>query len=162
MSVCDRAYNHKVVKSWRSEDYKRAAHRSPYEQVRLRGAMTCEALNRGEKPPTHFGYRRPTPNTCADCGKIVARQSVRCQDCYHKTLESPHGTPARYTNHKCRCAECRRAWREYMREYMYRTGRNLTHFRPACPRCSVLQMPDALYCAECGCRLYPAFRCRDE
>ena len=26
-----------------------------------------------------------------------------------------HGTPAEYTNHKCRCDECRDAWRVYMK-----------------------------------------------
>lgn len=28
-----------------------------------------------------------------------------------------HGTPGGYTNHRCRCDECRTAWREYRRGY---------------------------------------------
>jgi hypothetical protein len=29
-----------------------------------------------------------------------------------------HGTVSGYTNLKCRCEPCRKAWREYMREYL--------------------------------------------
>jgi hypothetical protein len=32
------------------------------------------------------------------------------------TFGSPHGTKSRYTNGKCRCPRCRRAWREGTRE----------------------------------------------
>jgi hypothetical protein len=32
--------------------------------------------------------------------------------------ESRHGTPSEYVNHKCRCAECKRAWANYNRERM--------------------------------------------
>ena len=31
--------------------------------------------------------------------------------------EPRHGTPGGYTNHRCRCDDCRRAWAEYMRRY---------------------------------------------
>ena len=33
---------------------------------------------------------------------------------------SPHGTISRYTNHGCRCDECRAAMTEYMRQYTAR------------------------------------------
>jgi hypothetical protein len=34
----------------------------------------------------------------------------------------PHGTAGRYNNHKCRCGECREAWRIYIRERSWRLG----------------------------------------
>lgn len=35
-------------------------------------------------------------------------------------LEPWHGTIGGYTNHSCKCARCRLAWREYQRPRMYR------------------------------------------
>lgn len=32
-------------------------------------------------------------------------------------MASPHGTTSRYANGRCRCARCRRAWREGTRRY---------------------------------------------
>lgn len=37
---------------------------------------------------------------------------------YSLEPEHHHGTIAGYNVHKCRCNECKRAKREYMREYM--------------------------------------------
>ncbi len=34
------------------------------------------------------------------------------------TTKVPHGTLGGYTNHKCRCAECRAAKAGYMRVYL--------------------------------------------
>jgi len=33
------------------------------------------------------------------------------------TLPYPHGTVSGYTNRKCRCADCRLAWRQYMENW---------------------------------------------
>ena len=155
VQVLDRAYCHRVVKTWRSEDYRRASNQTPFQQVRHRARVTCEALNAGQPMPTYFGRKRVTP-TCGSCGGKCAKGSKLCMTCYRRSVESPHGTTPRYTNHGCRCPKCKRAWRDYMRSYMYRTGRNLTGFRPACPKCSLLQEPEARYCGSCGARLYPA------
>ena len=32
-------------------------------------------------------------------------------------IETWHGTAGGYTNHRCRCSECRGAWADYMRTY---------------------------------------------
>lgn len=34
-----------------------------------------------------------------------------------------HGTADMYNNHGCRCKRCRKAWREWCRDYRHRTGR---------------------------------------
>lgn len=36
----------------------------------------------------------------------------------------PHGRPGSYTNHRCRCPECREAWRLYCRDNRERNHRN--------------------------------------
>lgn len=36
--------------------------------------------------------------------------------------EAWHGTPGGYTNHRCRCDECRAAWAEYQRGYYSRSA----------------------------------------
>jgi len=37
--------------------------------------------------------------------------------------EAPHGSISRYTNRKCRCIECKSAWREYTRSRRSKNGR---------------------------------------
>lgn len=39
-----------------------------------------------------------------------------------KKRNIPHGTSGGYTNHKCRCPKCRRAWREYIEARRKRIG----------------------------------------
>lgn len=33
--------------------------------------------------------------------------------------ELTHGSPSTYNNHKCRCADCKKAWADYIRERGY-------------------------------------------
>ncbi len=58
--------------------------------------------------------------------KEASKCQLLCKDCHvEKTvLESTgyaeHGSPSYYTNHGCRCDDCRKSWNSYRRSYRAR------------------------------------------
>lgn len=77
VQVIDTATCHRVVKSWRSEDY-RNRHGNSQEWARKKGREYAAALNEGRTPRRDRGFRAtcplcrrrllPNETTCAHCG----------------------------------------------------------------------------------------------
>lgn len=115
----------------------------------------------------------PTIQSCA-CGNPVCVQQS-------KVMRVTHGHYSMYTNHKCRCAECREAYRVYRQRYrkpkvtacgcgnancQRRTRREVTHglscyFRHKC-RCGVCMTAMRNYQRERRARLRAETRQRRE
>lgn len=112
MHVIDTLYNNKLLRTWRSEDYRQAGALSPREQIRRRAQHACNELN---------GVAAKVPkgsHTCPFCGGAKSYYAARCMPC--RTQDDQHGTLSTYNNRGCRCAACRNANAAYHREYKAR------------------------------------------
>ncbi len=87
-----------------------------------------------------FDHAEPSSKLfCISQGLLLSREKLLaelkkcqllCQSCHSKKSISErrelfkdivsHGTPSRYTNHKCRCELCTYAWKEYLRPRLRR------------------------------------------
>jgi hypothetical protein len=104
-------------------DYQRAV------ALRRQGCSYAEiAAELGMKVVTvRYGlWQRLHDGRCVDCGEPIAtvrgvRRSARCPVCAFLPRTrplTPHGTENGYQNYRCRCAECREAWRVAHRKRM--------------------------------------------
>jgi hypothetical protein len=143
VQVIDRATCHRVVASFRSEDYG-GRHDRAREIARHKAAKRCAELN-GTSPPS-----------------IVASIGLRAT-CRNNHPQTAATTYLRADGTR-RCLLCRRE--QWKRTNAKRRARRTSELpqssrpipaadlSPACPRCGNLCEPDALYCVECGARLY--------
>jgi hypothetical protein len=144
VQVIDRATCHRVVASFRTEDYG-GRHDRVREIVRHKAAKRCAELN-GTSPPS-----------------IVASLGLRAT-CRNNHPATPENTFWRADGIR-RCLVCRREqWKRANEKRRARKTSELAQssrpipaadLSPACPRCGNLCDPLAIVCAECGARLYP-------
>lgn len=90
VQVLDRAYNHRIVKAWRSEDYHAANGLTAFVQVRLRARVACKALNAGQslkerslgRTMRRGAMKPPSARwTCPSCGDWKTPAARTCMGC---------------------------------------------------------------------------------
>lgn len=117
---------------WRKRDYNswRKAHRIERKKW-ARSYLGGKCVQCGSKDNLEFDHIDPKTKLFNICSSDLSKDKLRdelakcqllCKRCHLKKTytdwhEPTHGTPSMYTNYKCRCDECKRAWRVYFRSY---------------------------------------------
>lgn len=84
VQVLDTLVCHRVVKSWRSEDY-RNRNGNSQEWARKKGREHAAAMNEGKAPPRDKGFRA----TCPLCRRRLQPNETTCSHCGGASVFAP-------------------------------------------------------------------------